>query len=530
MTRLADVRIAVMRRRTGLADRDLAAAGRHDALRGQRATDPCLLAVRIDLQAVTSEVDLATRGPAVQHAFQDSGDKIALEKALASERRVLRHVNELVADQRDSLDALRPILIGCERDYVTDRDRGDSFGRGGEERAHTLGIDDEAGTIEDAGREGDPTAALAGKERPQPRPQRLGKRYRGSPEIAVEVLEQRDRRRREGVLEQPHVAVGPAVTRATIDRLHRRWPAARGPGADGVRQNERRHDPQHWPALTVPARIAPRHGCHNDVGPPSEATGGAVMVGPTVMGCGRTLGGLLVLIASVGTVAPMAGDAAESEAKPRSVTVVGYGRERGAPDTAELRFAVEQTAPTAQAAAQAAAKNAEHVLEALRKEVGPGGKVETAGFSLNPNYRPEPPPQAGVRQRGPEIVSYTASNEVTAQTRRIDAVGALIDAGIAAGAARVNQLTFSIEDPGPLQTRALRAAGADAAAQAAAIVETLHVQLKEVLEATTESVARPLPQRYAGTAMRAEAAMVQTPIEAGAVTAEARLRVTYRIE
>jgi uncharacterized protein len=214
--------------------------------------------------------------------------------------------------------------------------------------------------------------------------------------------------------------------------------------------------------------------------------------------------------------------------KGRTLTVIGVGRERGAPDIVDLRVAVEQTGPTAQAASSAAAKAAAQVLEALRKQVGPDGRVDTSNFQLMPVYRTDNP--APVRQRGPEIIGYTAVNELAVRTRQLDAVGTLVDASITAGAARIANLAFTLENPAPLQARALRAAGIDAAAQAAAIAESLHVTLKNVLEVTTDSLERPLPKSFGGAMMRADAAMATTPIEPGEVTAEAHLRVTYAIE
>ncbi|MGH7893812.1 MAG: SIMPL domain-containing protein [Candidatus Binatia bacterium] len=246
------------------------------------------------------------------------------------------------------------------------------------------------------------------------------------------------------------------------------------------------------------------------------------------MDFGRWLRPALASCLFVFVTAPAA-SAADPNATSRSITVVGLGRERGTPDIAQLQFAVEQTAPSARAASQAAAKASTSVIEALRSEVGSAGKVETAGFSLNPVYRPASE-QAPRHERRPEIVGYTAVNEITVQTRRIDGVGALIDAAITAGAARIGNLSFTIENPAAIQARALQAAGADAAAQAAAIAEALHVHLTGVLEATTDAMARPLPQPYGRLAMQAEAAMAQTPIEPGEVTTEARLRVTYGIE
>jgi len=240
---------------------------------------------------------------------------------------------------------------------------------------------------------------------------------------------------------------------------------------------------------------------------------------------------VLVSLCIAGTLASVAHAeniaSAPAEKTRHTITVVGIGKERGAPDTVELRIAVEQNAPTAQAASQQAAKAATQVVETLRKQVGPEGRVDTAGYQLNPNYRSDPQTPA---RHGAEIVSYTAMNMLAVRTPKLDSVGALIDAAIKAGAARVDSLAFTVADPAPMQARALRAAGADAAAQASAIAESLKVTLRGVLEASTDSVERPIPQRFATAMMRGEAAMASTPIDPGEVTSEARLRVTYAID
>lgn len=235
-----------------------------------------------------------------------------------------------------------------------------------------------------------------------------------------------------------------------------------------------------------------------------------------------------VFLGSVAHAQNLAVPSAGPELARHTITVVGVGRERGTPDTAELRIAIEQNAPTAQAASQQAAYAATQVVDALRKQVGPEGRVDTSGYQLNPVYRSDP--QSPGHAHGPEIVSYTAINQLAIRTAKLDAVGTLVDAAIKAGAARVDSLAFMIADPAPLQARALRAAGVDAQAQASAIAESLKVSLRGVLEASTDAVERPLPQRFAGAMMRADAAMASTPIEPGEVTTEVRLRVTYRID
>jgi hypothetical protein len=219
---------------------------------------------------------------------------------------------------------------------------------------------------------------------------------------------------------------------------------------------------------------------------------------------------------------------AAAEESPRNITVVGVGREAGAPDVARISFAVEHTAPTAQAASQAAAKSATQLVDALRKQLGDDGKVQTGGYNLNPVYRQETERLPPDRPRRPEIVGYTASNQVEVETRRVDGVGALIDTAVTAGAARIGDVAFSLRDPGPARNRALKAAGTDAATQASAIAEALQVRVARVLEATTESTSGPVLYKRSAMAMAADS--MATPIEPGDVTTEVRLRVTYGIE
>ncbi len=232
----------------------------------------------------------------------------------------------------------------------------------------------------------------------------------------------------------------------------------------------------------------------------------------------------LAMVLAIGIVASVAG----AEESPRNITVVGVGREVRAPDLARLTFAVEATAPSARAASQAAAQSATQLVEALRKQLGEDGKVETSGYNLHPVYRQETERLPPDRPRRAEVIAYTASNEVQVESRRVDDVGGLIDTGASAGAARIGEVSFGLRDPGPARNRALKAAGSDASGQAGAIAEALQVRVTRVLEATTESGVGPIPYKRATMAMAAES--MATPIEPGDVTTEVRLRVTYGIE
>ncbi len=238
------------------------------------------------------------------------------------------------------------------------------------------------------------------------------------------------------------------------------------------------------------------------------------------------VGALLGLVGILGAATPDV--TAAGEQPPPRIIVLGSGRIETPPDMVELNFAVEHTAQTAEQARKDAAASGSKVLEALTKAAGPGASVKTIGYTLNPVYEPNPEPRHARKPQSPKIIAYTAIHQIRAESGRVDAVGAMIDAAIRAGAARIHSLSFSLRDPASAQDKALALAGADAARQAQAVASSLGVRLTNVLEASVERGGRPVYAAHARMAM-AESAP-DTSVAPGVVTTEARINVTYGIE
>ena len=237
----------------------------------------------------------------------------------------------------------------------------------------------------------------------------------------------------------------------------------------------------------------------------------------------RTAAAGLALSIVIPMLASSAG--AQSSANPfavRTIEVDGNGETRTSPDTADLNLAIDTQAKTAEEAAGKNAALATKVIEALKSRLGDRGKITTGGYSLNPEYDQRP-------NQKPTIIGYTAQNTVTVNTRALDLVGALIDSAIAAGANRVNSLSFSVKDDTKARTEAIAIATRDAHAQAEALASALNVKLGKVLKATTVSEQRPIPMRM-GRAMAMSAASVATPVEPGEVTVPATVSLIFEIE
>ena len=209
--------------------------------------------------------------------------------------------------------------------------------------------------------------------------------------------------------------------------------------------------------------------------------------------------------------------------QPRTLVVSGNGEVSARPDMADLSFAIETHAKSAAEAASRNAALAQKITDALKAKLGDKGKVSTGGYSLSPEYE-----QHQGRADTATIVGYGAQNSIAVETPAMNLLGELIDAGIGAGANRVNSLNFSLKNDTKPRADALANASHDAQQQAQALAASLNVKLGRIITASTEGAPRPVP--LARTFAPAAMATFKTPIEAGDITVSSTVYLTYEIE
>jgi uncharacterized protein YggE len=248
---------------------------------------------------------------------------------------------------------------------------------------------------------------------------------------------------------------------------------------------------------------------------------------------GKTWAGIGAIAATLATLAVAesvtAQDRPVGSVGPRTIRVSGTGQVQVRPDMATIQFAVETTGMTAQAAAEANADLMDRVIQALRGAGVANDDIRTSGYSLYPEYAiqtrddPNAPPQ---------IRGYRASNQVTVRSTNLDGLGALIDVGLAAGANRMNGVSFELRDSEAARAEALREAVVAARASAETIANALGVTLGAVIDASTSAdPVRPVYQEY-GMAMdmRMSVAAAPTPIQPGEQTVTAVASIIYEIQ
>src|SRR6267142_58108 len=101
--------------------------------------------------------------------------------------------------------------------------------------------------------------------------------------------------------------------------------------------------------------------------------------------------------------------AADNAAALRTISVSGEGEASGKPDQARLSAGVVSQAPTAAAALTANTTAMNRVFAALKTLGIPDNKIQTANFSVQPQYPPYRPDTAEPRN----IVGYQVSNQVS---------------------------------------------------------------------------------------------------------------------
>jgi uncharacterized protein YggE len=206
------------------------------------------------------------------------------------------------------------------------------------------------------------------------------------------------------------------------------------------------------------------------------------------------------------------------------ITVQGDAELHVAPDLATVRLGVEAQEETAAAAQQRVNRAGNAIHEALRSAGVTPEAIQTTGLTLSPVY--SHPGQRGGESR---LTGYRARNVVLIRLHDVERVGPVLDAGLAAGANRVDGIDFSLEDDAELRRQALTQAVGVARAKAAAIAEAMGVSLAAV-HSVQEGGVSVIPYEAPMARMEMMAAdQAATPVAAGQVSVNAQVTVQYRI-
>jgi uncharacterized protein YggE len=166
--------------------------------------------------------------------------------------------------------------------------------------------------------------------------------------------------------------------------------------------------------------------------------------------------------------------------------VSATGEAARVPDLAIISAGVVTRQTTATTAIQENAARMERVLSALKRAGIEERDVQTSSINLNPEYRYQ-------ENRAPQLVGYTASNQVSIRFRDIRNTGKILDALVAEGANQINGPTLTIDKPEAALDEARLKALANGRARADVYARALGRRVARIVSISESGGSSPVP-------------------------------------
>ena len=215
---------------------------------------------------------------------------------------------------------------------------------------------------------------------------------------------------------------------------------------------------------------------------------------------------------------------AQAEDSRRSITTTGNGVVIAQNNRAVMYLAVETMSPDAKQAAQ---DNANIMTKVKHAVIGAGAapdKIETDNYTMYPVYEYD---KGKVKSR-----KYEVNNRMKVVVEDLTKAGTVMDAAISAGANRIENIMFTVRNPGKYKDDALREAAQDARRKADIIAASLGKTVTNIISVTDNSV-RVSPRNYMMNARMAGgndmAESATTPMEGGDAKVESSVTVVFEI-
>ncbi|BBX19989.1 hypothetical protein CRI77_21630 [Mycolicibacterium duvalii] len=224
-----------------------------------------------------------------------------------------------------------------------------------------------------------------------------------------------------------------------------------------------------------------------------------------------------LLVAGLTACDAQSGPTLEPSSDTRQVTVVGEGQVEGTPDTLTVNASMESLAPDATTAMNETNELQQQVIDAL-VELGIDRRdLSTTEASLQPQFGPQ----------DNTITAYRATNSLDVKirdlTRASDAISLVVSTG--GNAARVNSISYSIEDDSQLVRDARARAFEDAKDRANQYAQLSGLDLGKVIS-ISESAGPTPPVPMPASPRALEAAV---PLEPGQQTVGFTVTVVWEL-
>ncbi|MGD1066299.1 MAG: SIMPL domain-containing protein [Vulcanimicrobiaceae bacterium] len=219
--------------------------------------------------------------------------------------------------------------------------------------------------------------------------------------------------------------------------------------------------------------------------------------------------------------------AALAATPPTTLTLTSTGVIQRDPDRVVVTFGIITNDDRAQTATS---KNNAIYAALLAKLTALGlrpDQVRTLAYGVSFNQRPTEPDPRFISRYG-----FVVNRMVNATTDVVTQAGALIDAGVAAGATSVNQVAFVLRDQQAAQRAAEAAAVTDAQEQAATLAAAAHLRVTGVVSidaGASSPIVTPFP-RFASAYQASATLAVPTDVQPSSLSVERSVTMVFRLE
>jgi uncharacterized protein YggE len=233
----------------------------------------------------------------------------------------------------------------------------------------------------------------------------------------------------------------------------------------------------------------------------------------------------LLALLVIGTAAMPAAAIAQQATITQAITgtrldISATGEAVRVPDVAVISAGVVTHSQTASGAIQEAADRMQRVIAALKRASIADRDVQTSNVSLNPEYRYD-------NNQPPQLVGYTASNQVTVRFRDIRTSGKILDALVSQGANQISGPNLIVDHPEAALDEARAKAIAAGRARAELYARSLGMRISRIVAVSESSGASPPPVPVM---MAARAKNADTNIEAGEQKLEVTVAMTFELQ
>jgi len=232
-----------------------------------------------------------------------------------------------------------------------------------------------------------------------------------------------------------------------------------------------------------------------------------------------------LLVAAAVPAAPAMAQVATELTQPLTGTrldISATGEVARVPDVAVISAGVVTRSTTASAALQENSARMERVIAALKRSGVADRDIQTSSINLNPEYRYQD-------NQAPQLVGYSASNQVTVRFRDIRNSGRILDALVAEGANQINGPTMTIDNAEAALDEARAKAVAAGRARAELYARAIGKRVARVIAISETGRSYPVPPPMP-MAARVASAESYTKIEPGEQELQVTLSMVFELQ